>query len=99
MAACGKPAWQEAHDEHMELNGECPWCGSPALRNPVTQLNGVVRESTRDEAHTEALLENRARFLTLVNEWLIYDRMPHGITTDFSAYRPAGARPTIAEEI
>lgn len=22
------PGGIEAHDEHMDLNGECPWCGA-----------------------------------------------------------------------
>jgi hypothetical protein len=22
------PGGQEAHDAHMALNGECPWCGA-----------------------------------------------------------------------
>lgn len=33
----------EAHAAHMELNGECPWCG--AVGQPDPSLDGLTDEA------------------------------------------------------
>ena len=39
MRACERGLrYQEAHEEHMALNGECPWCGHDDLNDLVGEF-------------------------------------------------------------
>lgn len=41
IATC-REVYGESHDAHMELNGECPWCGASGESDP--SLDGLSSE-------------------------------------------------------
>lgn len=87
--------------EYVGADGEACNCISvqtmipDAPRNPVTQLDGVTRDATPDEAHDMANTENRVRELATIKAWNDYYMLPHGITTDFTELRPKFPRPRV----